>query len=263
LAALDNPGQADLILEWSAPAGLDLADEEGWRMASPYWTPERERMIRAALDRALDASVDVGGQDARAGFQTQWLCRWPTEDAGARKGEPLLPEGLWDSLRTDQDCCGTHWTVAVEDHYGQGGAVAGCGELADGSWLLWGEEFDSRAQAFAKAVELIDDLPRVDVIVGATLLGDPDVRDLSHHVIGQTGAQTRQALPLLRELAREGRIHWDPSDGHGLTAPVERAFVVERQIGLVLVGPERTDLVRAASWALLAQAQPKPVPAIY
>jgi hypothetical protein len=194
LAALDDPGQADLILEWSAPAGLDLADEEGWRMASPYWTPERERMIRAALDRALDASVDVGGQDARAGFQTQWLCRWPTEDAGARKGEPLLPEGLWDSLRTDQDCCGTHWTVAVEDHYGQGGAVAGCGELADGSWLLWGEEFDSRAQAFAKAVELIDDLPRVDVIVGATLLGDPDVRDLSHHVIGQTGAQTRQAL---------------------------------------------------------------------
>jgi recombinational DNA repair ATPase RecF len=78
-----------------------------------------------------------------------------------------------------------------------------------------------------------------------------------------TSAETRQALPLLRELAGQGRVRWDPEDGLELAAALERARVVERQTGLVLVGPERTDLVRAASWALLAQAQPKPQPAIY
>jgi hypothetical protein len=58
-------------------------------------------------------------------------------------------------------------------------------------------------------------------------------------------------------------VHWDPTDGLELAAALERCRVVERQTGLVLASPDRTDLVRAASWALLAQAQPKPVPAIY
>jgi hypothetical protein len=57
-------------------------------------------------------------------------------------------------------------------------------------------------------------------------------------------------------------VRWDPADGLELAAAVGRCRVVERQTGLVLVG-ERSDLVRAAAWALLAEAQPKPMPMIY
>src|SRR5262249_38090502 len=106
-------------------------------------------------------------------------------------------------------------------------------------------------------------LPRVDVIAGATLLADPDVAALSWSVDPATTVQTRQALALIRELVAQGRVHWDPADGLELAAAVERCRVVERQTGLVLAGQGRTDLMRAAAWALLTQTQRRPVPAVY
>jgi hypothetical protein len=135
--------------------------------------------------------------------------------------------------------------------------------LADGSWLLAGWEFASRAEAIAKTVELIEDLPRVDIIVGASLLPDPQLAVLPAPLKPATSAETKQGLPLMRELAGQGQLHWDPDDGLELGAALERCRVVERQTGLVIVGGDRSDLIRAAAWALLAQAQPKPVPAIY
>jgi hypothetical protein len=154
--------------------------------------------------------------------------------------------------------------VALEDWFGQGGAVAVCGELDSGGWLLAGWQYETRAEAVAKAAELIDDLPRVALVVGATLQPDPDIIALPQvPQTAGTSVLTRQSLALLRELAGQRRVLWDPTDGFELAAAFERARVVERQTGLVLVGAKRTDLARAASWALLAQAQPRPVPAIH
>jgi hypothetical protein len=235
-----------------------------WRLASPYWSAQRERLIAAAAERALAGDADGDGDDPRMAVRCQWLNQWIEPQRRAdQRGEPLLPKGVWGLLRTDEDCRGKRWTIALEDHYGMGGAIAVCGELADGAWLLAGWQFESRAEAVAHAVELIEDLPRVDLIAGASLLPDPDVAALPGRITGATSVQTRQALPLLRELAAQGRVRWDPRDGLGLAEAVERARVVERQTGLVLAGPDRTDLVRAASWALLTQAQRRPLPAIY
>ena len=45
LAALDDLASVSdpvLLVEWSAPRHLDLDDVDGWRMASPWWTADRE-----------------------------------------------------------------------------------------------------------------------------------------------------------------------------------------------------------------------------
>jgi hypothetical protein len=38
---------------------------------------------------------------------------------------------------------------------------------------------------------------------------------------------------------------------------------VERQTGLAIAGAERSDLIRAAAWALLEQSRARPIPAIH
>jgi hypothetical protein len=262
LELLDDPGAGDLLVEWSAPPGCDITDPAMWRMASPYWTAQRERLIAAAAERAVAGDAGGDGDDPQMAVRSQWLNAWIEPQRRDGRGDRLLDAGVWDSLRTDEDCRRGRFTLVLEDHYGSGGALAACGELADG-WLLAGWEFDSRAEAVAKAAELIEDLPRVKLVAGATLLADPALAVLPGPVTPATYAQTRQALPLLRELAGQQRVYWDPADGSELAAAVERARVVERQTGLVLVSPDRTDLIRAGVWALLYESQPQPMPAIY
>jgi hypothetical protein len=140
-----------------------------WRMASPHWSAQRERLIRAAAERALAGDHDDDGDDPQAAVRNQWLNLWTEQRHAADCGERLLPEGVWDGLRTDEDCERGRWTVALEDWFGQGGAVAACGELPSGGWLLAGWQFQTRAEAVAAAAELIEVLPRVEVICGATL----------------------------------------------------------------------------------------------
>ena len=45
LADLEG-GDGDLLIEWSTPADRELDDVDGWRLASPHWTRQRERLIR-------------------------------------------------------------------------------------------------------------------------------------------------------------------------------------------------------------------------
>jgi hypothetical protein len=263
LELLDDPGAGDLLVEWSAPPGCDIRDPAMWRMASPHWTPQRERLIAAAAERALAGDADGDGDDPQMAVKGQWLNAWIEPQRRDGRGDRLLEAGTWNELRSGEDCCGDRWTIVIEDHYGQFASVAVCGELADGSWMLGGWEHESRADAVARTVELLEVFPRVELVAGASLLPDPHLQVLPWPIAPATSTTTRQSLPLLRELAGQGRVHWDPADGSELAGGIERPRRVERQSGLVLVGPARTDLVRAASWALLFQTQAKPQPAIY
>ena len=263
LELLDDPGAGDLLLEWSAPPGCDIADPVMWRLASPHWTEQRQKLIRGAVERALAGDHDDDGEDPQAAVRNQWLNAWqePQRKVDDR-GEPLLPEGMWDALRTGEHCRGHRWSIAIEDWFGQGGAVACCGELPSGGWLLAAWQYETRREAVEAAAKLIEGFPSVSLVVGATLHQDPDVAGLPLSDVLGTAALTRPALHLFRELVAQGRVFWDPADGLELAAAVERARVVERQAGLMLIG-ERSDLVKAAAWALLTQARPRPVPAIY
>jgi hypothetical protein len=48
-----------------------------------------------------------------------------------------------------------------------------------------------------------------------------------------------------------------------LADALDKARVVVRSSGLALVVGERSDLVKAAGWAVLTRAKPRAMPAIY
>jgi hypothetical protein len=266
LELLDDPGAGDLLIEWSAPPGCDITDPAMWRMASPHWTAKREQMIQAAVGRALAGDTADGDEDPQMAVKTQWLNLWVEQQRVSVRGERLLADGVWSGLATGEDTAGRSFTVAIEDWFGSGGSVAVAGDLPDGRWQLAGWECASRADAVQRAHDLLDLLAgcRVRLVAGATMAADPDIADLGVVTVTPgTGALTRSALSLFRELAAEGRVAWDPGDGQALARAVERARVVERQTGLTLVGGDRTDLLKASVWALQAQTKPPRVPAIY
>src|SRR5262249_43354683 len=103
LAALDHPGDADLLIEWSAPRGKEVDDMDAWRLASPHWTEQREKVVAAALQRALSGEIDdIEEPDPIESFRSQWLNQWPTTLVREDKGEPFVDPAEWaEAARTE------------------------------------------------------------------------------------------------------------------------------------------------------------------
>lgn len=101
---------------------------------------------------------------------------------------------------------------------------------------------------------------------GASLDGDPDLAEIPVAERDTAGtAQTRSALPLLRELTAGGRLRHD--GGAQLAAQVTGLRVVPGVAGLnVAPRSGRSDLGRCAAWAVAAvvsAADRADEPAIY
>jgi len=47
-----------------------------WRLASPHWTEQRQKLIRGAVERALAGDHDDDGEDPQAAVRNQWLNAW-------------------------------------------------------------------------------------------------------------------------------------------------------------------------------------------
>ena len=127
---------------------------------------------------------------------------------------------------------------------------------------VWGQLHPSRSTAFAAAAALAADRPRSRLLIGASLAGDPEIpTDLVTTVDTAGAAQTKVALPLLRELVAQRRLTHD--GGADLTGQVTHLLVQETSGGLsVSTRSARTDLVRAAAWAvaLAVGAVEEPIP---
>jgi hypothetical protein len=263
---LDAAGEGDLLIEWSAPPDALITDEQAWRAASPHWSQRREKLIRSAVARAIAGDTSDGDDNPATAAQTQWLNQWREQIPVDGHGEALFDNGVWGDLRTNDDTNGATFTIGLEDWYGRGASVAIAGDLPDGRIQVAGWQFETRPEAVAKVEELLALLARsrVELVVGATVAGDRDIVALSAAALTPgTGALTRAGLSLFRELAAARRIAWDPCDGEDLTLAVQRARVVQRAGGLVLVSDQRTDLLRACVWSLLLQAKPRATAAIY
>jgi hypothetical protein len=245
-----------LILEWSATPEADADDEQAWRSASPYWSPRRRDVVAAARARSTESE-----------FRSQWLNQWqPSID----DSQSLMPVSQWTSLAGPLPKFGDESTivVGVEDNFGEGASLALCWLDPDSTRVAgFVREFDRLPEVWVAVAEYRERWPNCRVEVGATLVSDPLLVD----VVGYTGAETtgametRQALPLLRELAGQRRLVHD--GGQALTRQVLGLQVrasVNGGLGIVGIDQRRTDGVRAFARAVMsAHRSVGVIPAIY
>lgn len=246
-----------LLIEWSTPRSYALTDVEGWRLASPHWTRQREALIRGAVDRALagDASSDPTEPDPVESVNAQWLNRWPVKLTVRGKGEPLLDAGVWNALRTDGGTPVQLW-VAVADNFGRGAAVAAVAALDDGRYELDAWVCDDRdaAWADARATLAARDVP-------GELVADPGLATGAADAGRALAQDLRFGLPLLRDLLSSGRLVHDETPE--LDDQLAECRVREVAGGLTITSPGRSDLVRASALALRAAVVDLPYPAIH
>ena len=236
-----------LILEWSAQPWRAHDDRGAWRSASPRWTPQRERLVEAALIRALSDRVTP---DPLAVFRSQYLNIWPSSirTTVGRPGLPLLVDEMWPTLEGDAETDGPV-AFAAEDVAGRAVAVAAASRAADGRIVV-----QAFTQGGARAVwEWFrvhgGTRPGSSVRVGPALARLAESADIGLPIeVGGSG-DTRAGLSLLRQLvSRRGLAHYDSPV---LAGQLEELRVLEGSAGLRVVSTEPWELVRAAGWALL------------
>jgi hypothetical protein len=262
-AALDQlgSGEGDLLIEWSAPNDVDLADVDGWRLASPHWTAKRQRLVAAQLELALAGeSVDPDEPDPVEAFRAQWLNQWP-RGAPRAGGEDLLPAGLWAQLADQELGSDGPLYVAVEDDFGCGAAVAAAVRLPDGRIEVGGWTCPDWDAALDDVAELGAARPIRHLQVGASMLARvrPETVPAPQPA---GGAETSRGLALLRDLAMSRQVVHEPDTGE-LDEAIAAAQVREAATGLRLVPRGRPHLVKALVWALAAAHQPVFEPAVY
>ena len=253
-----HSGEGALLLEWSAPPDAAMDDRAAWRQASPYWSPKREKLIAGRLEGALSGeSDDADEPDPLASFRSQWLNVWPGKRIKGTKGEPLVQEEHWEALRGETVDDPERIWVAVEDHSGFGAAIAAVCIQPDGrygldGWLVptWGDALRSIRNLYATH-EI------VKLQAGASLMGrlSPGMR-----ATPITSTVTRSTLPTMRSLVAAGSIVHDSPD---LDDQIDNVRVIEAIGGLGLVAGVRSDLLRAASWALAAANRPRKTPSVH
>jgi hypothetical protein len=230
-------------------------------MASPHWSQKRERTIAQRLAAAqAGESDDVDEPDPITSIETQWLNRWPAKRLNTVKGEELVDVEAWEAAACDIDAVGP-LVIGVEDHHERGAAVAFCGTLPDGRFVLGGELCQSRAVAYTLAAEVATECPGSTLVVGASLAADAEVWTIPVVAVRKAGmAETAAALSTLRELLGDQVVQDGSSD---LEAQMRAARVTVGN-GLHLVAGQRSDLVRAAVWALrVAASEQMAAPAIH
>jgi len=261
-AALEHleTAEGDLLIEWSAPKGSPIDDLAAWRLASPHWSPGRQKLIQRRLEAMYAGETqDATEVDPASSFRAQWLNQWP-KGLTILQGEELLPPGLWASLREDGLHSSGPLFVGVEDNYGHGAAVAACAQLDDGrlevdGWLC--DDWDSALED----VRMLGAARQIrQLSVGASMLERvppgtvPPPRPAG-------SAETRPGLAVFRDLAANRQLAHDTSTRE-LDEAVMGARVKEGVAGLVLVPGGPRHLVNALVWAVQAAHRPSPVPAV-
>jgi len=261
IGQLDAPGSG-LLLEWSAVRDAEPADRGSWRAASPHWSPNRQRLLEAKLDRArLGSSDDPDDENPIESFRSQFLNVWPVRRLlVASRPEPLVSGDMWAGFGdvAAEPPAGPA-VVAVEDFYGAGAAVA-VAVGTDVGVFVWAECFAGRADAYGYAAHAYR--PGGRVLVGASLPAAElaELLPAGTPVERRTTTDTAAALPLLRSLVGEGRVRHAGSPA--LAQQVASVGLVPTAAGGLAVASRgnRADALRAASWAVMAATGPAPLP---
>ena len=263
LTALED-GSGDLLIEWSTPRGAELDDRDGWRLASPHWTPQRERLIGRQLEALQSGEIDDPEEpDPEESFRAQWLNQWPrkkTDPPGTV--EDLLPPGLWARLAIPGVVSVGSVYVALEDDYGFGAAVACVGRLEDGRLEVDGWLRDDWDTAIADVHRLATVRTIRELHVGASLLDRLPPNSGLPRAKPAVATHTRVGLALVRDLVAGGELVHDETT-RDLDSALAVAQVRESPSGLQIVARGPTHLLRAVAWAVTAAHRRVPVPTIH
>jgi len=259
-----NPEASSLLLEWSAPRDSDIDDIDGWRLASPHWTPGRQRLIEKKSRQALGRSDDPDEDDPVEGFKSQYLNIWRLRQITDNTAvEPLIDSDAWAHL-TDLYAApaeGIPLTVAVADYLGLRAAGAAACQLPDGRVLVWGGAFDSVQDAFSWASFTIGTRPNCRLLVGRSLSTREASEWCPRAEVSRVSTEiTGQAFSLLRSLARAGRLAHSGDEALNrqaatvMLAPTASGALTQAHKGI------RADFLHAAAWAVTDTAIPAEKP---
>jgi hypothetical protein len=250
LDALQSP-RSTLLVEWSAPRGCALDDEEAWRAASPFWDDGWARLIPERIARILAEGDDAESVDPEGSARAQVLNIWPAQVVPVGRGERLIQRGAWAALERPVESSVRRLWVAVENNFGDGGAVVAVAELADGRFEVDGWCCDRWETALAEGQAVL-----ASQRAPGRLIVSAGIRTTVGQRAGAT--ETRVGLPLVRSTL--GRIVHDETPE--LEAQLDAVRVREVSGGLALLPGSRTDLVRALAWALWFAQAPAVVPVL-
>jgi hypothetical protein len=233
-----------LIIEWSTDKTFtDVFDERLWRMASPRWSTQRQRLLRSKTGAA-----DFSPISFRAQYMNQWLDRAELS-MRVKLADPTLFARCQGEGVTG---FGSPVVVAVEDWFGQEGSVA-IAEVRNGFIHVSGETFKTRSAAwdyvdwFVRAF----DSSELRVLVGATLGTDPRVDTLPISVELRGFRETRTGIGLYRSLLRDRLLVHDAEAQDLTTQILGTRLASSSTTGARLdMHAQRNDLTVAALWAV-------------
>ena len=264
-AVADLTGDRRLLLEWSAPGGVDLDDRDAWRLASPHWDGEREDWIvdRLATARA-GQSDDPDEPDPLEAFSAQWLNVWPSTALRPGKGGPLVSTEAWDASEGTLAVTGPGWVALENNATARGVEAAVAFVVSDGKrFEVDGLALDNWDAALTKAKRFVAARPGTRVVVGATLSSTVKAEWRGQEFRTASHGEASTGWALLRSLVDAGRIVHDGTAD--LDHQISRARVSPLPAGGMKLDSfyNRHDLLKATIWALQAAYAPDPVPAVH
>lgn len=254
-----------LIVEWSTPAGYDLDDRAGWRLASPHWDDLREQLIAdryAAAQAGLTDDVDEA--DPLAAFRSQWLNQWPAKPAARQPGEPLLDGDAWAGAAGELDGPPDLAVVAVNDHFGNAYAVAVVAGRGD-RYQVDGRTTDDAGDAYRAVAAIAAHYADANVVIVA---GGSLAADVRRHLPGRKVhtfglAEVGRGLAAIRQLIGAGRL-CHRSERPDLADQVAACRVQPTPGGALSIAARsgRLDLVKALAAGLDVAQSPPPRPRV-
>jgi hypothetical protein len=112
-----------------------------------------------------------------------------------------------------------------------------------------GYRFPTRREAVDWAQDTAEAADDAILLVGASMIDDSELEGVEVPIEPVGQAETRVALPLLRELVRTEQVTHDGSDETVQAVNTARVRLGTAGAAILLTGSESTSLVRCIAWA--------------